>query len=240
MMMGVIDDGLQDYSVLEGDDDDFSAADLFTDQETAIQPVSVLLYEMPKRFRQWVHTLSFGASLQPLAGFVRKTARYINFTYTEFLETLYDIPNQRISYIHGDRRDKKQQLVLGHVRDEDQVFDEWYQANNGRPEYQPIRYGRTGRTYRNDNPVYLAYFLKDEAQGNWKNQMCYDAINNTQRLIEDYYSNSAKKTTDVIENYRSMFERLVDVEQIVVIGHSLSDVDHPYFEGIIKNTDNPR
>jgi len=115
---------LQDYSVLEEDDDDFSAADLFAAQERAIQAVSVQLYEMPKRFRQWVHTLSFGASLQPLAGLVRKTAWYINFTYTEFLQTLYDIPNQKISYIHGDRRDTKQQLVLGHGRDEDQVFDE--------------------------------------------------------------------------------------------------------------------
>ncbi|MDY0288954.1 MAG: AbiH family protein [Sphaerochaeta sp.] len=62
--------------------------------------------------------------------------------------------------------------------------------------------------------------------------MRYDAINNTRRLIENYYSNSAKKTTDVLEKYRSMFEALVDIEQIVVIGHSLSDVDHPYFEEI--------
>ena len=37
-----------------------------------------------------------------------------------------------------------------------------------------------------------------------------------------------------------MFEALVDIEQIMVIGHSLSNVDHPYFEEIIKNTDNPR
>ena len=144
------DDGLQDYSVLEEeDDDDFSVADLFAAQERAILIVSVLLYEMPKRFRQWVHTLSFGASLQPLAGLVRKTARYINFTYTEFLQTLYDIPNQKISYIHGDRRDTKQQLVLGYGRNEDQVFDKWYQANKGRPEYQPIRYGRIIGTGKN-------------------------------------------------------------------------------------------
>lgn len=238
-MMGVLDDWLLDFNVLEEDDDDFSAADFFLAQDTTTQPVPILLYELPKRFRQWVNTLSFDGTLKPLAGMFKKAARYINFNYTEFLESLYDIPSERISYLHGDRRDRKQQLVLGHGRNEDQVFEEWYLANKDSPEYQPIRYGRKGRKYRNDNPVYLAYFLADETQGNWKSQMRYDSINNTQRLIEEYYSNSAKKTTDVLEKHRLMFEGLVDVKQIVVIGHSLSDVDHPYFEEIIRNTDNP-
>lgn len=49
--------------------------------------------------------------------------------------------------------------------------------------------------------------------------MRYDAINNTQRLIEEYYSDSAKKTTDVIAKYQSMFDGLRHVKQIVVMGH---------------------
>ncbi len=130
--------------------------------------------------------------------------------------------------------------MLGHGRNEDQVFEKWYQANKAKPEYQPIRYGRKGRKYRNDNPVYLAYFLKDDRKGNWKSQMRYDAINNTRRLIELYYSDSAKITTDVIDKYQLMFAGLRYVKQIVTIGHSLSDVDYPYFEEIIKNTDNPK
>lgn len=161
-MMGVLDDWLLDFNVLEEDDDDFSAVDFFLAQDTTTQPVSILLYELPKRFRQWVNTLSFDATLKPLAGMFKKAARYITFNYTEFLEVLNEIPNQSISYLHGDRRDRKQQLVLGHGRNEAQVFEEWYQANKDRPEYQQIRYGRKGRKYRNHNPVYLAYFLADE------------------------------------------------------------------------------
>lgn len=161
-MMGVLDDWLLGFNVLEEDDDDFSAVDFFLAQDTTTQPVSILLYELPKRFRQWVNTLSFDATLKPLAGMFKKAARYITFNYTEFLEVLNEIPNQSISYLHGDRRDRKQQLVLGHGRNEAQVFEEWYQANKDRPEYQQIRYGRKGRKYRDDNPVYLAYFLADE------------------------------------------------------------------------------
>ena len=168
---------------------------------------------------------------------LRKDARYINFNYTDFLETLYDIPQQRICYIHGDRRDKKHQLVLGHGQNEELVFEAWYQANKDRTAYQPMLLGRKGKPYRNDDPVYLAYFLQDDTLGNWKSQMRYDAINHTIDLIEDYYARSAKKTADVIQKHRSMFESLSSVQQIVVIGHSLSSVDWPYFTEIMNHTD---
>jgi len=238
-MMGTLDDWLQNFNVLDEDDDDFSAADFFAAQEIAAKPVDVLTQELPKRFRKWVNSLKADSIEKPLKSLISSEAPYINFNYTEFLETIYGVPKESITYIHGDRRNKREQLVLGHGRNEDEVFEEWYRANKDKPEYQPIRYGRKGRKYRNDNPVYLAYFLKDESEGNWKSQTRYDAIDNTARLIEEYYSNSAKKTSDVIKKYRSIFDGLGHIRRIVVIGHSLSDVDYPYFKEIIKNTDNP-
>jgi hypothetical protein len=239
MMMGVLDDWLQNFNVLDEDDDDFSAANFFMAPETATEPVHVLTQELPKQFRKWINTLRAGSIVRPLKSLISPEAYYINFNYTEFLETIYGVPKESIAYIHGDRRKKREQLVLGHGRNEDEVFEEWYQANKDKPEYQPIRYGRKGRKYRNDNPVYLAYFLKDESEGNWKSQTRYDAIDNTSRLIEEYYTNSAKKTSDVIKKYRSIFDGFGHIRRIVVIGHSLSDVDYPYFKEIIKNTDNP-
>ncbi len=64
--------------------------------------------------------------------------------------------------------------------------------------------------------------------------MRYDAINNTVGLIEDYYENSAKKTSEVISRNHSYFKSLEGIKNIVVIGHSLSKVDYPYFKEIIK------
>jgi hypothetical protein len=64
--------------------------------------------------------------------------------------------------------------------------------------------------------------------------MRYDAINNTVGLIEDYYENSAKKTSEVIIKNKSYFKSLEGIKNIVVIGHSLSKVDYPYFKEIIK------
>ncbi|SCL85458.1 hypothetical protein PP176A_0870 [Sporanaerobacter sp. PP17-6a] len=164
-------------------------------------------------------------------------SRYINFNYTEFLETIYSISMNNILYIHGDRRDKKAQLVLGHGHNTEEVFEEWYQSNKKRKEFQPMLRGRKGRFYRNDNPVYLGYFLEDESKGNWKSQMRYDAIDNTVGIIEGYYDDSAKKTEEVLARNQEYFKSLGNIKDIVVIGHSLSEVDYHYFKKIINRNE---
>lgn len=64
--------------------------------------------------------------------------------------------------------------------------------------------------------------------------MRYDAINNTVSLIEDYFEESAKKTSEVISRNKVYFKSLENIKNIVVIGHSLSKVDYPYFAEIIQ------
>ena len=234
-MMDSLDEVLDVMGVLEEDDDEFSAADFFGATENVSTPVYLLTQELPDYFRKWINKLKPSGEGRPLQGFLKPDARYINFNYTEFLETLYGIPMERILYIHGDRRDKKCKLVLGHGHDTEEVFREWHQSNKDREKFQPRRKGRRGRYYNNDNPTYLAYFLKDDSKGNWKSQMRYDAINHTVELIEDYYEESAKKTTEVLVRNQSYFASLSSIKQVVVIGHSLSEVDDPYFREIIKN-----
>lgn len=68
--------------------------------------------------------------------------------------------------------------------------------------------------------------------------MRYDAIDNTVRLIEEYYDNSAKKTNNVLATNQQYFKSLESIRDIVVVGHSLSDVDYPYFKEIIKYNKN--
>lgn len=193
MMLGTVDDRLGDFGVLDEDDDDFYAADFFAAQETAASPVFILTQDLPKRFRRWINGLEFNGRSKPLESILNQNAGYINFNYTEFLETNYEIPRENILYIHGDRRNRNIELVLGHGHDTDQVFEAWYHANKNRQEFQPRLKGRKGRYYNNDNPVYLGYFLLDDTKGNWRSQMRYDAIDNTVRLIEEYYDQENPK-----------------------------------------------
>lgn len=234
-MLGVADMWFEDFEVLDEDDDDFSAADYFAAQEAATTPIYVLMEELPKRFRQWIESLKYNGRTKPLCGLINKESRYINFNYTEFLESIYGVDKENVLYIHGDRRDKKCQLVLGHGHSTDKIFEEWYETNKNRKEYQPKMSKGKVKYDKNDDPVYLGYFLKDETIGNWKSQVRYDGINNMVGIIEDYYDDSAKKTEDVLNKNKNYFETLEYVKDIVVIGHSLSDVDDPYFRQIINN-----
>lgn len=120
--------------------------------------------------------------------------------YTEFVETIYGVEKKNILYIHGDRRNKTQELILGHA------------------------YGAE------DNP---AYYRKHQPSRIY-NQTSYDIYETASRYVGDYYYATTKKSDEIIKKYRDYFEGLSDIENIVVIGHSLSYVDYPYFREIVR------
>lgn len=57
------------------------------------------------------------------------------------------------------------------------------------------------------------------------------------RLIDKYFQNTFKPTSKIIRNNAPFFARLSGIEKIFVMGHSVSEVDHPYFREVIANID---
>ena len=57
------------------------------------------------------------------------------------------------------------------------------------------------------------------------------------RILDDYFVETYKSTETIITENAGFFDSLEDVETIYVFGHSLSVVDRPYFEEIIKHID---
>lgn len=57
------------------------------------------------------------------------------------------------------------------------------------------------------------------------------------RILDDYFAKTYKSTETIIKENADFFYSLKDVETIYVFGHSLSVVDRPYFEEIIKHID---
>lgn len=52
-------------------------------------------------------------------------------------------------------------------------------------------------------------------------------------IIDDYFSATFKHSADLIAQHRSFFDALTDIEQVIVLGHSLSDVDAAYFTALL-------
>lgn len=58
-----------------------------------------------------------------------------------------------------------------------------------------------------------------------------------QILINEYFRATFKPTAEIIRANAGFFASLSDVEQIFVLGHSLSEVDHPYLREIVSHVD---
>ena len=53
-------------------------------------------------------------------------------------------------------------------------------------------------------------------------------------IIDDYFSATFKRSTELITQHREFFDALTSVEQVIVLGHSLSPVDAAYFTALIE------
>lgn len=202
-MLVTLNDWMDIFDVKEQHDDDFSAADFFMAAEAATSPAETIMRGLPERFRKWIVTLEPTISNTPLKRIINTRAMFINFNYTEFLETIYGVPKRNIFYIHGERRDKNKELILGHSDMDNHEIDL--------------------------NP---SDFKSNQLR--MKNQTTYDLHETAGYQLGNYYYSTAKKSNVVIEANKLTFMAYTDIDTVVVIGHSLSVVDYPYFKEIIK------
>jgi hypothetical protein len=61
-------------------------------------------------------------------------------------------------------------------------------------------------------------------------------VTQANECIDDYFSRTYKPTDRVISAHQSFFDSLSDIRCICVLGHSLSEVDWPYFSLIAEKT----
>jgi len=211
------------------DDERFRYSDYYAGLDEISDMVSQCTYEMRYLFHRWVNTIHYAKGFRKKMLALDRTATFLTFNYTTFLETEYGIPEDRILYIHGCRKDKFGSLVLGHHADDDGSFQRWVHKNRNRRRYRPVQKDRRGRYFLNDKLVYLAYFLEDEEKGNWRLPTRYYVAREAAERFESYYKKNYKDTGFIIDRHKDFFSSLHDVENVTVIGHSLSEVDMAYF-----------
>ena len=176
---------------------DAQMADYYAAIDMAMLPVDTITNELPKKFRKWIESPSVDSSVKPLRNVVKPGAKYLNFNYTEFAETLYGAKN--VCYIHGSRKNRKAKLILGH----------------------------SYKKYVPDVSVKMPRF-KD----GFKRTMVNAALDDAMVHAGWYDQVTTKNSRQIIKDNKSFFDGLSDIDTIIVIGHSLSEVDMEYFEKI--------
>jgi hypothetical protein len=120
----------------------------------------------------------------------------LSFNYTSTLQSIYDIPLDRVLHIHGRAEDER--VVLGHA---------WERS------------ARLARLTDEDTDVRIA--------GGYE-------------IIDGYFAETFKPTMRIIDEQRPFFASLSGIDEVFVLGHSLGEVDLPYYENIIDNIDDDR
>jgi hypothetical protein len=224
----------------EVDDEDFTYAKLFLSQDSAGNLIDELTENLRKRFHQWIRTLTMPPGYKQQLIKLDPNALYLSFNYTDFIETAYGAMSDQICYLHGKKSDKTGSIILGHGESPENSLENWLNANEKKQRFQPRSKNKRNKFYNNSNPTYLAYFLYDETKGNWRSEARYHAINFAAERIEDYYEQSFKNFHKVLETHKSFISSLNEIKKIIVVGHSLSKVDMPYFEKILEVNGDPK
>ena len=140
-------------------------------------------------------------------------ALYLTFNYTDTLERLYRINAENIKYIHNKAIDTGSVLIYGHnqIKESPQTDAEIISHINT---------------------------AKEEALTDTEIQEILDDIHSGddprvtegEEIIREYYRTTYKPVNEIIEQNQDFFNRLSDFEEIYVLGHSLNEIDLPYFE----------
>ena len=107
------------------------------------------------------------------------------------------------------------------------------------PSYRPYVRDADGEVSRNTRLSAQAYGEYPVRDGEWGCDSRRRAMEIALVGIEEYFGITAKRCREVIDRNRGFFDSLRDVGRVVVIGHSLSQVDMPYFREIIGCSDSP-
>jgi len=141
---------------------------------------------------------------------LEKNSSYLNFNYTDTLEKIYNIPHNNIVYIHN-QANLDSELVLGHS-----ISPESFEKEEIKPPDD----------------------LSAEDYERWM-EMMSDNYDHSYELgkeeILTYFYKTHKDTQTIIDENELFFSQLKETDKVYILGHSLSEVDQPYFVKLIAS-----
>lgn len=203
-----------DYKLVLEDNSDYAASPGFGEWKDSqwhdyqVQMESIirqLTTELIEAFSNFILDVDYSVpQINPSLQF-DEDSHYLNFNYTETLQYYYGIADERITYIH-EKAGQKDALILGHGTD-------------------PANYVES----KEKEPVGLT----PEEYENWRQQKADEwdfSTDAAKQEILRYYTNAFKNCEKIITQKEIFFSSLSEIEKIILLGHSLSEVDIKYFQ----------
>ncbi|MEW4925784.1 bacteriophage abortive infection AbiH family protein [Algibacter sp. 2305UL17-15] len=161
-------------------------------------------------FNSFILNVEFPVSINEYQIELEASSVFLNFNYTNTLERYYEILENNICYIHNKVKAEKSDIILGHGTDPENFKEEKVVPPTG---------------------------LSDEEMQQWEEHMSdqFDlSYEDAKGEILSYYTHAFKNTQTAIDKNIDFFNSLENVQNIFVLGHSMSEVDIKYFEKIVS------
>lgn len=191
--------------------DEFRSRDLHSFPDVMDEIFKNLTEDLIAVFKKFILQVEISKSSLQYKVEIDKNAQFFSFNYTDTLERLYQIASNQILYIHNSAYNKDDNIVLGHGINPESFEEKKPEPPKGLTEDELER-------WREENDDWDYSF--DTGKEN----------------IMKYFLQSYKPTADIISHHYSFFQNLFNVEEVFVFGHSLSGIDMPYFQQIVKST----
>lgn len=160
--------------------------------------------EIPHLFFEWIKSIDTDVPPIVSQNVINKHCLFMNFNYTDTLEKAYAIPTTNILYIHGNAL-HGDNLILGHH--DDALFLERA----------------------------IPAFTSAEEQGMYIESIDEDfRLQEAREIIKGYFRKTYKDTVSIIKHNQLFFNSLSMINEVFVLGHSLSAIDIDYFIEITK------
>ena len=192
--------------LLPNDSDKSGDMYIFPDKMEEI--INTLTIGLKNSLRDWILQIKPRENPQNLLlNQVETNSFFLTFNYSDTLEKYYNIPNEKILHIHNIARKLNFRLdEVGYLDDNSEII--------------------IGHSFSHKSKM-----KKNDLQNiKGLNRFAY---NSGKELLIPYFGKSFKDTKQIIYEHSSFLNS--EFENIEVIGHSLSNVDLPYFAELHKN-----
>lgn len=194
-------DAMPNYS-----SDDFRDRDRYTLQFEMERILGLLTTDLYKAFKEFILAVQIPQFDHSRSVNIDGDAVYLTFNYTDTLSHYYSIPDENVLFIHGKADEYVDELILGHGVNPDNFKEALPEPPSGLSDEDLERW----MEYQSDQYDYTFELGKD--------------------AINQYFSATFKGTEQIIKNNEDFFAKLGNIDEVYILGHSLADVDLPYFQ----------
>lgn len=188
--------------------DDFRDRDWHTYQIEMKLIIEKLTKELIEEFNDFILNIKYPTSIDDRKIKILSQSLFLNFNYTETIEKYYNISEKEICYIHHKAKNNGSEIILGHGTDPSNFVEK---------EPEPP-----------ENST-------EEELEHWRDEMAdqyeYSYVSAKSEILS-YYTKAFKNTEIIMNQNSDFFNKLSDVENVYVLGHSISEVDIKYFERV--------